>query len=390
MNRQRNIPATVPVVSQGMNQASNSKTASTKPLRVGIVGASAERGWAKISHVPAVQALAGLELEAVASGSPAKGEAAAKAFGAKTGYADARDLVRDPAVDIVTVAVKVPDHREVVMEAIAAGKHVYCEWPLGRNLAETEEMAAAAHAAGVHVAIGLQTRQNPAARRFRELLDAGAIGRILSARVESTTMAFGPAVEAAMAFGEEADNGVTLITIQGAHTLDFAVATLGGFADLSALATTQYPEVHIGDDVRSQRRTTPDHLLVQSRLRHGGALTIEVAGGRLPDAVPFRLEVTGDKGTLMLKGGAPRGFQSGRLQISLDGQSMPVDEGELAALPDTAANVAGVYAALRDDILFGTSTVPDFHHAVRLAHLVDAVLSSAATGARLSAHDWPA
>jgi len=176
-----------------------------KTLGVGIIGASAERGWAKISHVPAVEALAGLELVAVASGSQEKADAAAKAFGAKAGYADGKDLIRDANVDVVAVAIKVPDHRELVLAAVTAGKHIYCEWPLGKNLAESEELAAAAQAAGVHVAIGLQTRANPAAKQARSLIASGAIGRVLSARVISTTVAFGKSVEQGMAFAEKSE-----------------------------------------------------------------------------------------------------------------------------------------------------------------------------------------
>jgi len=63
----------------------------------------------------------GLELVAVASGSQEKGNAAAKAFGAKAGYANGKDLIDDPNVDIVMIAVKVPDHRELVLAAVAAG-----------------------------------------------------------------------------------------------------------------------------------------------------------------------------------------------------------------------------------------------------------------------------
>ena len=108
-------------------------------LRVGIVGVSAESGWARESHVPAVQNLAGLELAAVASNGQAKSDAAAKAFGVKAAM-DAMDLIRDPDIDLVSVCVPGPDHRELVLAALAAGKHVYCEWPLGRNTAEAEEM----------------------------------------------------------------------------------------------------------------------------------------------------------------------------------------------------------------------------------------------------------
>ena len=202
-------------------------------------------------------------------------------------------------------------------------------------------------------------------------------------------MAFGPKVEGALAFAEDPASGVSLVTIQGAHTLDSAIAVLGPIADLTALTTIQYPEVEVGDNARRQRRSTPDHLLVQARLASGGALSMEVAGGRPPEATPFSLTVTGEQGDLVLEGGAPRGFQSGRLSLSLRGERQSVDEGETGALPDTAANVAGVYAALRDDIRQGISTVPGFAHAIRLARLVDDVLSSARAGTRKRAVDWP-
>ncbi len=358
-------------------------------LGVGIVGASADRGWAKISHVPAVCGLAGLELVAVASGSQSKAEAAAKAFGAKTGYADGKDLIKDPSVDIVTIAVKVPDHRELVLAALEAGKHIFCEWPLGRNLAETQELAAAAEAAGVHAIVGLQTRLNPATLRARDLISSGVIGRPIAARVLSSTVAFGPKVEAAMSFGEDAANGVTLVTIQGAHTLDFAIAVLGPFADLTALMTTQFPQVTVGDSNTKQPRSTADHLLTHARFGAGSALSIEVAGGRTPEAVTFRMQVDGEKGSLSIDGGAVRGFQSGRLTLSLDGKPEPVEEGEIATMSDEAANVASVYAALRDDIGSGRSTVPDFHHAVRLARLIDDVTTSSEDGSRKTSAEWP-
>lgn len=338
-------------------------------LGVGIIGASAERGWAKLAHVPAVQHLSGLELVAVASGSQAKAVAAAKALGAKAGYADGKDMMQDPNVDIVTIAVKVPDHRDLVLAALAAGKHIYCEWPLGRNLAETEELAQAAQSAKVHVAIGLQTRLNPALLRARELVASGTIGRLLSARVLSTTVAFGPQVEAAMAFAEDAENGATLVTIQGAHTIDLMIAVLGPWADLTALTTIQYPKVQVGDPPIKQLRSTPDHLLVQARGEDGVAVSIEVAGGRPPDSVPFQMEVQGEKGDLMLKGGAMRGFQSGRLTLSVGGKLQPVDEDEVAAMPAEAANVAAMYGALWNDIVSEASTAPDFEHAVRVAKL---------------------
>ncbi|MBV9747514.1 MAG: Gfo/Idh/MocA family oxidoreductase [Acetobacteraceae bacterium] len=360
-----------------------------KMLRVGIIGASAGGGWAKVSHVPAVQALAGLKLEAVVTNSQASADEAARAFGVEKGYGDAAALFRDPAIDLVTVAVSVPYHRALVLAAIDAGKHLYCEWPLGSDLAEAEELAAAARKAGIHAAIGLQTRMNPAARHARDLIVSGAIGRVLSARVVSATMAFGPKVEPSYAFAENPAKGTNLVTIQGGHTLDLVNTVLGPFSEGAAMGTTQYPSVTIGDDPAPQTRSTFDHILVQARLAAGPAAAIEVMGGRPSDAVPFRFEATGDKGSLVLEGGAPRGFQSGRLRLLLNGERQHVEEAELSGLPDEAANVAGIYAALRDDVANGISTAPGFDHAVRLTHLVGDLLDSAATGTRKPAREWP-
>ena len=360
----------------------------SKILGVGIIGASAERGWAKDSHIPAVQGLKGLHLAAVAAGGERKAEAAAKAFGAQSGFASGLDLIKDPAVDIVTIAVKVPDHRELVLAAIAAGKHVYCEWPLGKNLSEAEEMANAATAAKIHAAIGLQMRSSAAVHQARSALANGRIGRPLTARVTSSTAAFGPTVEDAMLFGEDASNGVTLVSIQGAHTFDLAIFVLGGFANLSALTTTQFPQIKVGKDAKTQSRTTSDHILLQAELPSGVAIGIEVAGGRPPHE-PTHFEITGTDGTLSLQGGAMRGVQSGRLQLLLNGEPQAVEEGVLADIPDAAANVAGIYATLRDDIANGTSNAPDFNHAVSLTRLVDAVFTSSRSGIRQESSGWP-
>lgn len=99
--------------------------------------------------------------------------------------------------------------------------------------------------------------------------------------------------------------------------------------------------------------------------------------------------MTGEDGDLALDGGTKRGFQAGRLRLSLNGKPQPVDDSEMGPMPDMAANVAGVYAALRDDIRRGTSTAPDFGHAVRLTRLIDDLVSAVRTGTRKSAADWP-
>ena len=355
-------------------------------LRVGIIGANARGGWAADSHVPATQGLDGLELAAVATNRQETADEAAHAFGVAKAYGDGDALIADPDIDIVTVATRVPDHRALVLAAIAAGKSVYSEWPLGRGSAESEEMAKAAQAAGVHHAIGLQLRASPAVRAAQARIASGAIGRVLSLSAFSTTAGFGPDVPAPFVYLEDPAAFANLVTIQGAHTLDLVTLLGGAPAAFSAQGSRQFPEIRAGEKGEVRPRKTFDHLLVQGGFSGGAPFAVEVAGGR-KDETPFRLDIQGDKGALRLDGGAPRGLQSGRIGLLENGERVAVDEGELKSLPDSAVNVGGVYATLRDDIRQGSSRVTGFDHAVRFTGVVEALFMSSDEGRRIKLAD---
>ncbi len=102
------------------------------------------------------------------------------------------------------------------------------------------------------------------------------------------------------------------------------------------------------------------------------------------------MDVIGEDGTLSLEGGAMRGFQSGLLRLLLNGDPNAVENHELDSLPESVANVAAVYAALRDDIASDTEKAPSFGDAVRVAHLVDDLRASGESGATVTpSAEWP-
>src|ERR1700704_3457255 len=104
-------------------------------FKVGIVGLQPGRSWAARAHIPALRALSeSYEIVGVANTSWASAEKAAAATGLPRGLADVAELVAAPEIDVVTVTVKEPHPLETVKMAISAGKHVYCEWPLGNGL----------------------------------------------------------------------------------------------------------------------------------------------------------------------------------------------------------------------------------------------------------------
>ncbi|WP_075836964.1 Gfo/Idh/MocA family protein [Deinococcus marmoris] len=122
----------------------------TKMRNIGIIGVNAERGWAAEAYVPAIQALAGLELVAVATHNQTSADAAA--FGVPRAEADA--LIADPDIDLVTVASSVLTHHELLLAGLNAGKRVLTEWPVDVVTAQTKETAAASWCAGPHESSG--------------------------------------------------------------------------------------------------------------------------------------------------------------------------------------------------------------------------------------------
>ena len=357
-------------------------------LRVGIIGVNRTGGWAAEAHVPAVQDLDRMTLAAVAASRQETADEAAHAFGAEKAYAGGFALIADPDIDVVTVATRVPDHKELLLAAAAAGKHVYSEWPLGAGGSEARYISDAVHRAGVKHAIGLQLRGSPAVRRAKEIISSGALGRVLSVSALSTTAGFGPIVPPQYAYLEDPESFANLVTIQGAHTLDLLIALVGRIGFMSALPSRRFPEIQIGEPPQPETRTTYDHLLVQGHLASNAPFALEVAGGQ-GDDTPFHLDVIGQNGTLRLDGGAPRGLQSTRIGLLRDGVRQTIDEGALASMADSAVNVGGVYELLRNDIRGGFARTTGFDHAVRLTRLIEDMLAPSGQSRQTADGSWP-
>src|SRR5437773_1120761 len=135
------------------------------------------------SHLPAVRASADVELTAVCTTRADSAEAARQAYGARFAFDDWRKMVASPEIDAVAVVVRVPSHYEPTKAALAAGKHVYCEWPLGRTTAEAVELTALAEKNGLVTAVGLQARGNPTIMYMKEQVEAGFVGEIMAVHV---------------------------------------------------------------------------------------------------------------------------------------------------------------------------------------------------------------
>ncbi|MGW1016418.1 Gfo/Idh/MocA family protein [Streptomyces niveus] len=361
---------------------------SNSVIRVGVIGADTKASWAGASHIPALAAHPQLILAAVATRHEESARSAAAAFGAERWFADPYELIRDPSIDLVTVAVKVPAHRDLVLAALAAKKAVYSESPLGATLAETEEMADAA--GSLHTAIGLQGRFNPSVRRAAEIITQGRLGRLLSARVTATTFGNGPESVSAYEYFDKAASGAGFLTIAAGHVLDVVEAVLGDITEIDARTEILWPQVMLVDTGTITDREVPDHLDAIAKASSGTPVGVQILAGVPASDANFSLEVRGSDGWLKLTGNHPAGVQVGDLTLSSDIDFTPPDSPVAIGTGPTAAdiwtgasiNVGEVYASLADDITNGTHYTPGFSHALHNSRLIARVEQAALTGVR--------
>lgn len=165
---------------------------SQPPVRVGIIGLSqsATTSWAEVAHLPNLLTEAGRErfqIVALCNTRVAKAEAAIQAYGldpaTTKAYGSPEDLAADPNVDFVLCSTRVDTHYAAVLPSVQAGKDVYVEWPIASNLQDTQRLVEAARTSGSGTIVGVQRRYAPAVLKVQELLDAGAIGKVLNVQV---------------------------------------------------------------------------------------------------------------------------------------------------------------------------------------------------------------
>src|SRR5881628_2041528 len=267
-------------------------------LRVGIIGVSPARGWAATAHIPALRALRNYEIRALSAHSAESARAAGEAFGVGAVFSDHEQLVTQPDIDVVAVTVKVPHHRELVSAALAAGKTVYCEWPLGRDLNDARAMAALATKQGVRTVVGLQARQAPAIEFVQQLLRDGYVGEVLSTTMVGLSVP-GDVIGQPNAYMLDKANGANVLTIAVGHSLDTMNYVLGDFAGLSAVADLRRPLITIEETGGQIVKTAADQIAVIGTLTSGATARVHireaVAGG-----TGFLWEINGTDGTLRI------------------------------------------------------------------------------------------
>ena len=259
----------------------------TDKIRVGIIGANANYGWSKRAHLPALLGMPDLELTAVCTSRPETAEESKAFYGAKLAFHDYTEMANHPDVDLVVVSVSVPAHHGMVTAGLQAGKHVFCEWPLGANTTEAVELAALAQQKGVRSLIGLQARGGPALLYLKELVAEGYVGEMLACNM---TMFLPGLLQRGIdrAWMAERSKGANNLSIASGHALDISVTALASSGSLPLKSACNWTSGRPAKETPSRwtrrqrdgKRNTGDrrgglgphrhHPLGRQRLAHGG------------------------------------------------------------------------------------------------------------------------
>jgi len=327
-------------------------------------------------------------LEMVCATTPASADRYRAAYGFARATDDWRVLVTDPRVGAIVIAAPQHTHRAIAEAAIARGKPVFCEKPLGASLADAQAMTAAAEAAGAITMTGFNYVRTPATRFARQLIADGAIGQVTWFRGEHTEDFLADPATPATWRTRGLANGT--MGDLAPHPINAALALLGPITQVSAVVETVHT-TRPGTDGPEQV-TNDDHAQIMCRFARGvqGHLYVSrIATGR---KMGYAYEVHGTTGAIRFD----QEDQNALWLYQADGPEATRGFRRILtgpAHPDYAAFCQGPGhgTGYQDQIIIeardflhaihtGTPVWPTFRDGLAVWQVVDAALASARTG----------
>jgi len=363
---------------------------SASKIRVGIAGSG---NWTRYGHLPVLQLLPEYEIAGIWSRRRENSEATAKDYGIARVFDDPHELARHPDIDLVAVLTPAPQHAEIARTAIAAGKDVYCEWPLTTTIADSEDLLSRARVAGVRHVVGLQRRVGSGARHAHDLIAQGYVGTLRSVRLHVSMEYFTEMRSPGLAWTIDPANFSHILSIYGGHFLDLLFHIVGAPHTVSAVLATQFPTLTLEETGESFPNRTPDQAALVGTLQDGAVYLVQIEGGRRNNA-GLQIDITGMDGTLRISNVASFGNRDSDVIEGAQGSGqslrrLPIptsyeDGVPSSSLDASVLDLAHLYAAFSRDRTSGNHTAPDFEDAVRLHKFIALIEQAASSGTRLA------
>jgi UDP-N-acetyl-2-amino-2-deoxyglucuronate dehydrogenase len=276
-------------------------------------------------------------------------------------------ILSDPQIDMVLVLTPPNAHRDVVVKAAAAGKHVLLEKPLETTSERALELVEACERAGVRLGINLQHRFRPAGMKLRQMLAAGELGQMVEC---STTMRLWrpQTYYDEPGRGTKARDGGGVLYTQGIHTLDLMLSLAGAIDEVMGYAMT----------TRVHRMETEDLVCAGVRFENGALGTIEATTASYP-GFPERIELIGETASAMIAGTELKVFHHDGRVTEIAADSTPGGTGaDPMAYPHDYHRA--IIADFLDAVERDRSPVVSGREGLKVHRLIDALLETARTG----------
>jgi predicted dehydrogenase len=288
------------------SSSGNEGRMTARTIRVGVIGTGIGA-----EHIRAFRQVPGAAVVAVCSAQQGRAEAMARQFAIPRATTDYRDLL-GADVDAVIITTPPALHRQMTLDAIAAGKHVFCEKPLAVTLAEATEMRDAAEAAGIVHMINHNMRFSASYATMQERIAAGYLGMptLADARVDLNPADYlrAPLWSDSKAgwFTDAAQGGGILAGSAGPHLVDMLRWCLGEVEAVCGGASVAVPSMTLADGSVMDGITAPDTFVALFRFAQGALATVR--GVPIPyHRGGFSIEFNGTAGALMATNTALRG-----------------------------------------------------------------------------------
>ena len=345
-------------------------------LRVGVIGASV----ASRLHLPGFHLAPDVEVVALCGTSETTTAALASEFGIPRHHTDFRRVLADPDIQAVAVAMPPHQHHQIVVAALLAGKHVLCEQPLARTVAEARDMVRQADVARVVHMVNYPYRWLPAPRRIQALLADGYIGAPRAISVTHFRDMPTDLLGLARSWLLDRDRGGGMLNVLGSAIIDTLLWWFGPIVGVAGRLSTTMPERRDARTGATWSVTADDTCVVTVEFATGALASLHLSGAARYGSGD-RLEIYGSEGTLVLDNdGTLRGAR-GRDRAP---RPIPVPATNDPTLPaDTSPMLAGFVRLARafvDAIQAGQPRPPTFADGLRVQEVIGAAQKSSQDG----------
>jgi predicted dehydrogenase len=212
---------------------------------------------------------------------------------------DYHKLLTAKDIDIIDCTAPNYLHHNIVIDAIEAGKHVYCEKPLAMNAREAEDIVKRASASNVKCQIAFNYRFVPAIMRARQLIGQDRLGKILTFRAAYLHSGYiDPGRPMSWRLRKSQAGGGALFDL-GSHVLDLVRYLLGECEAVLANNYTLIKRRPIEKEAKQTEEVDVDDLsILQLRLKNGAIGTVEASRVSTGSIDELKIEIQGDKGAV--------------------------------------------------------------------------------------------